>query len=71
MTFLSTRRAGTEILNVVIDGEADWHHSAFPSPLIMIDYDANDRPIQVVAVGPVADLVCSRLDALLAELVRA
>lgn len=57
-----------DIFSVVIDAEAEWHHSKFPHPLITIDYDAQDKPIQVVAIGPVADRMCDRLDVLLAEL---
>lgn len=51
----ATRRLDEgEVFVWTIEPNADWHHSKFPDPLITVDYDANDRPFQIVAIGPKA-----------------
>lgn len=46
-----------------IDPDAEWAYSKFPSRLITIDYDANDRVIKMVAVGPEAERIEAALGA--------
>jgi hypothetical protein len=41
------------ILTLVEDGV--WARSEFPHPLITIDFDADDNPIQIEIVGPMAE----------------
>jgi hypothetical protein len=56
-----------DIFNVVVNPDGVWDYSRFPHPLITIDYDRNDKPIQVVAIGPIARRMKERVDALIAE----
>lgn len=47
-------RLDTHVLAFAIHPDAEWAYSKFPHPLITADYDAQDRLIQIVAVGRMA-----------------
>lgn len=50
-----------ELFVMTANADGIWHHSKFPHPLITVDYDANDKVIQVVALGPPAERLVETL----------
>ena len=45
---------GGNVINVALDPDGTWARSEFPHPLVVVDYDAEDRPIAIQAAGPLA-----------------
>jgi hypothetical protein len=45
---------GGDVLAIALDPDGVWAYSKFPHPLVTADYDADDRLIGIVAVGPAA-----------------
>jgi hypothetical protein len=43
-----------EVFVWTINPDAEWAYSKFPARLITVDYDSEDRPIKIVAIGPEA-----------------
>jgi hypothetical protein len=43
-----------EVFVWTLDPDAEWAYSKFPAKLITVDYDKDDRPIKIVAIGPEA-----------------
>jgi len=52
-----------EVFVWTLDPDAEWAYSKFPDRLITVDYDKDDRPIKIVAIGPEA----KRLERTMAE----
>lgn len=59
----------TDVFTLVVR-DGDWDHSRFPHPLITIDYDAADNPIQIQAVGPIAASLTEAVSSVVAVLGR-
>lgn len=43
---------GENVTKVMLNHEAEWHHSEFPHPLVTLDFDAEDKLIGVSVVTP-------------------